>query len=130
MKKLIAFVLMLIYFTVSTGFTVSMHYCMDKLDSAQIGTSEKEECGNCGMEVSDSNGCCRSETKLVKLQQDQTQAFFTLINFTLTPALTSTQNYISSHFINTEVEITSNSAHAPPLIGKQHTYLLNCVFRI
>ena len=129
-KKLISFLLMLIYFTVTTGFTVSMHYCMDKLDSAQIGLTENDECGKCGMDISDSNGCCRSETKVFKLQQDQSQAFFTIINFSLSPVIISKTNSFDVEEIETAKE-GSKSIHAPPLINnKQDTYIRNCVFRI
>ena len=128
MKKLIAITLMLIYFTVTTGFTVSMHYCMNELESAKIGAPETEVCNKCGMETND--GCCRSEVKVIKLQQDQSQAFFTFFNFSFTPTITATGNYIFSSTINNGDEDVANCAHAPPFINRKDTYLVNCVFRI
>ena len=130
MKRLIAFVLMLIYFTVTTGFTVSMHYCMDKLDSAKISFTSEDECSKCGMDISGSDGCCRNEFKVVKLQQDQTQAFFTLINFSFSPQLNNTSYYLFDELLQPQKESYFNHAHAPPLISKLDTYLVNCVFRI
>ena len=74
MKKLAASILLLIYFTVTTGFVVSVHYCMNKLDSIQLGDNSSEECGKCGMHVEDSGGCCKDDVKLVKMQADSKRA--------------------------------------------------------
>ncbi len=49
MKKGLSIILLLIYFTVSTSFTVNLHYCMDKIQSWELGTTNDEKCDLCGM---------------------------------------------------------------------------------
>lgn len=65
MKKVLASIILLVYFTVSTGFVVSLHYCMDRFNSAQLGHSDAVKCDNCGMHKGE--GCCHDDVKMVKL---------------------------------------------------------------
>ena len=127
MKKLFTVVILLIYFTVSTGFVVSMHYCMNEFDSASIGETGDNECDRCGMETDGS--CCWDDVKVVKLQFQHTIAKLVQAQFS-TPA---TEAATASVFdISAISELTPKKyfvAHSPPL-GKQDTYLFNCVFRI
>jgi hypothetical protein len=102
---------------------------MDRLDSMQIGDSEAEKCGKCGMETNDVNGCCRSEVKLVKLQQELTVTKALNTIFTLSPVITTNSVYLFSPQVNLILD-TEQISHAPPLISKQDTYLNNCVFRL
>jgi hypothetical protein len=83
MKKALALILLLVYFVVSTGFTVNLHYCMDRFHSWELGASNQEACATCGMKTSDSEGCCRDEVKTVKLQQDLSQAKYMVVQFTM-----------------------------------------------
>lgn len=128
-KKTLSAILLLIFFVVNTGFIVNLHYCMDRLDSMQIGASEAEKCGKCGMETNDVNGCCRSEVKLVKLQQELTVTKALNTIFTLSPVITTNSVYLFSPQVNLILD-TEQISHAPPLISKQDTYLNNCVFRL
>ena len=129
MKKFITVIIALAYFTVSTGFTVNLHYCMDKLYAAELGASTIDKCSKCGMEIETSNGCCKDDVKIIKLQQDQTPAQFVAVDFFLTPA-----QLPQSGFLNIEdyrgVILPEQKAHAPPLLNYQYTYLTNCVFRL
>lgn len=81
MKRLAAYILLLIYFTVSTGFVVSVHYCMNKVDSIKLGDDSSEECGKCGMHLQESNGCCKDDVKMVKMQVDQAFAKIVALDF-------------------------------------------------
>ena len=128
MKKLLASILLLVYFTVSTGFVVSVHYCMNKVDSVQLGDSSSDKCGKCGMHVEDSGGCCKDDVRRVKMQVDHSFAKITTPDFSLqSPAKT-----FSSDYVFAEANTARNKyplAHGPPL-SKQDTYLLHCVFRL
>ena len=53
MKKALAAILLLVYFAVTTGFSLSVHYCMDEFESASIGSSGDDVCDNCGMHKAD-----------------------------------------------------------------------------
>jgi hypothetical protein len=128
MKKLLASILLLVYFTVNTGFVVSVHYCMDKVDSVKLGDTDSDECAKCGMHMEDSNGCCKDDVKMVKLQADQAFAKVTAPDFSL-PVLSQTFNEFSFSAVISSVTENYPLAHGPPL-SEQDTYLLNCVFRI
>lgn len=128
MKKLAASILLLVYFSVTTGFVVSVHYCMNKVDSVQLGDTDTDECAKCGMHMEDSNGCCKDDVKMVKMQVDQAFAKLAIADFSM-EALPLTSTAFS--FFPQIPSLTEDYplTHGPPL-SKQHTYLLNCVFRI
>lgn len=128
MKKLLASILLLVYFTVSTGFVVSIHYCMNKVDSVQLGDTTSDECGKCGMHIEDSGGCCKDDVQMVKLQGDQSLVKITVPDFSLhlpSPLFNAFDIYSN----NNSVEEKHPLAHGPPL-SEQDTYLKNCVFRL
>jgi hypothetical protein len=126
MKKALAAILLLVYFTVSTGFVVSLHYCMDRLTSAEIGNSKSDKCDYCGMHKD--GHCCRDDVKVVKLQTTHLASQITVPFFSLSFVSVATTEFIVSPFYN--FTKTSHAiAHSPPL-NEQDTYLQNCVFRI
>jgi hypothetical protein len=129
MKKLAASILLLIYFTVSTGFVVSIHYCMNKVDSVQLGDGSSEECGKCGMHIEDSGGCCKDDVKMVKMQVDQSFAKIaaTDLSFIEAPVALANEYYLAPFKNSTGTDYPL--AHGPPS-DEQDTYLQNCVFRL
>jgi len=129
MKKFTASILLVIYFVVSTGFTVNLHYCMNKFHSWELGASEKDSCEKCGMTTKKSNGCCHDEVKVMKLQQDQVSAATAVYLFSA-PAIPV--SFVSEFLllVTKAVSIQEDRIHGPPLINKQDTYLNNCVFRL
>lgn len=129
MKKLLASIVLLVYFTVSTGFVVSMHYCMNKFDSVQVGLPKSETCGKCGMHTEDSGGCCRDEVKVVKLQQDTQVAKVLIASFTLVLAELPLSQHLHLPFQNFE-QAHVVSATGPPLLSSPPIFLSNRVFRI
>lgn len=129
LKKVLATISTLIYFAVTSGIVINMHYCMDRLDSTELYKTKTEVCGKCGMHVGESNGCCHDEIKIVKLTNDHNVSEFDHgIKAPEAPAL-NYNNLISD--LNIElVQHVSYLNHSPPLISQQDTYLQNCVFRI
>jgi hypothetical protein len=128
MKKLTAAILLLVYFVVSTGFVVSVHYCMNKVNAVELGHITTEECGKCGMFVEDSDGCCKDEVKVVKMQVDGLIAKITAATFSLPPVVSTTTDFLFTPLFY-KLEKAEPVAHGPPL-SKQDTYLQNRVFRI
>jgi hypothetical protein len=128
-KKALAAILLLVYATVSSGFTMNLHYCMDRFQSWDLGKT-KEKCGLCGMKVKKSNGCCRDEVKVVKLQQDVLGA--TAIVYAMqAPVLATTPFFFTAGVAGIYSQpVSTPPAHGPPLIDRQDTYLRNCVFRV
>jgi hypothetical protein len=68
MKKIFACLMLLLYISASGGVVLNVHYCMGEVSSVNIdhSSNEGEHCEKCGM-PEDSNSCCRSEFKMVKL---------------------------------------------------------------
>lgn len=71
MKKLLFSISFICYFAVTSGIVINSHYCMKRLVSVHLFETSAKKCGKCGMEVHESDGCCRDEFKVVKLEQDQ-----------------------------------------------------------
>jgi hypothetical protein len=103
---------------------------MKRLASVHLFEKSSDECGLCGMETHESNGCCRDEVKVVKLVQDQNK-LPDLSNELkkIEPAISIPSAYLSASFKN--VKIPSHFLnHFPPLLSAQDTYLQINVFRI
>ncbi|RYY48900.1 MAG: hypothetical protein EOO06_08785 [Chitinophagaceae bacterium] len=131
MKKFLATILAVLYFATTTGVTVHMHYCMDKLVELKLWHSEKDQCSNCGMEKSQQdNGCCKDEHKQVKLENDhyKTGVAFQAMQLTAL-ALPVYFNDIPPVIFSSVTEENPRS-HAPPRSGDIAIYKRNCVFRI
>jgi len=129
MKKLVAFIWLVIYTCVSTGFAVSTHYCMNKQLSVELGTVHKDICNKCGMPKKESHGCCRDEIKVVKLQQDTQLAKLLLPSFELSlPVALVSQHLISPFYNFTKRAIPV--AFQPPPLQQDDLCVANCVFRI
>ena len=128
MKKGIAAILLLLYVAFSSGVVISFHYCMDSLDSLQLGASEFDVCGTCGMHKEDGNACCNDEVKIFKIQDDQ-QSSAVNFKFAATDAMVSTLPDLCkiTYAVSRHQLFLQN--HSPPL-SRQDTYLQNCVFRI
>lgn len=130
MKKLSIFILAICYLAVSSGVVISQHFCMNRLDSVQwFATDTPDECGRCGMSMEEAHGCCHDQVDLVKLQNDQQQAFATLFQFSAPAVLPPTPiGFFSTTFPSQDIYI-DNLAHAPPL-PDDDLCIMNSVFRI
>ncbi len=132
MKKFLVTILALVYISTSTGVTLHMHYCMDKLADWGIGHNNSKSCSKCGMEKSNEkdNGCCKDEYKFIKNTTDQKTAetgfqFIQLIAVALpVPFIEIPSNNFPS------VTEESPFSHAPPKSCGVAVYIRNCVFLI
>jgi hypothetical protein len=102
---------------------------MDRLASTSFFGTEKKKCGQCGMDIHQSNGCCRDEVLVIKMNNDQDShaiAFENTVPATLqfTPSV-----FIVASFQHTEVQRHFHN-HSPPLLSGQDIYLQHNVFRI
>jgi hypothetical protein len=73
MKKIIVAIFAIFYLAISSGFTLHMHYCMNKLADWGLSQSNSGTCSKCGMKKTDkkNKGCCKDEHKFVKNDSDQ-----------------------------------------------------------
>jgi len=130
MKRILTSIIALVYFVISSGLVMSVHYCMGKISSVDLNHNSTETCV-CGMSLKEtsSKGCCKTEFKMMKLEDNHkaTYAFYDI----QTPVILLPQSV--SLFEQIDLLTTSKvyaDINGPPLLSEQDTYLLNCVFRI
>lgn len=101
---------------------------MNKVDTVQFGDTSNDECSRCGMHIEDSNGCCKDDVKMLKMQIDQALAKLVSADFSfLFPAPVVVDNYFAP--LQNSISEDYPLSHGPPL-SEQDTYLQNCVFRL
>jgi hypothetical protein len=127
MKKLTVILLSLLFLAVSSGATVHFHYCMGKL--AGIGLVPKPaSCGNCGMKSAGKNGCCKQESKQVKVDKFQKSAAFQPV-FGLAAVTAILPDFSTYALLPSGSPVKGYFANAPPG-HPPYVYLLNRNFRI
>jgi hypothetical protein len=128
MKRSAVAILAIIYIAISSGVVVNIHYCMGKMSSAKLQAWTASSCG-CGKKMESKKGCCKTELKIVKIEDAQkaTYADFVL-QAPVTPLVTEL-NLLQTPFYNAR-SIVSPHEHSPPVNSGQETYLRNCAFRI
>lgn len=130
MKRVLVSIIALIYFTVSSGMVMSVHYCMGEVSNIQVNQVPEEGC-ICGMSKKEtsSKGCCKTEFTMVKLA-DNHKASSVSYDIQAPVALVARSlSQLEAPLYNTSIKIYAD-IHGPPLLSEQDTYLLNCVFRI
>ncbi len=130
MKKLIVSIALMCYLLVTCGVIINSHYCMNRLASVHLYEKSVDVCGRCGMDTHESNGCCRDEVKVVKLEQDQNKIAIASYDIpTLEAVVIIPSDFICTATYNID-EPHHFHNHSPPLLSAQDTYLQNSVFRI
>lgn len=130
MKKIFASISFICYFAVTSGIVINSHYCMDRLIATTLFDAPVNKCGECGMDIHKSHGCCKSEVKVVKMEQDQNinpVLSFAIPALTYMPTILS--QFIAASFYNIDEQRHFHN-HSPPLLSGQDTYLQINVFRI
>ena len=140
MKKFLVTILALVYLSTSIGAVVQFHYCMDKLVAWNLGKQKTNEksCGYCGMADmqgdthydSQSEGCCKNEQKLFKIEKDQkvSEPGLKLSKLTVQLPIHWPIQMKVVHMISPSIEYPLT--HAPPGIENVSLYVRNCLFRI
>ncbi len=127
MKKSVIAILAVLYLVTASGVVVNLHYCMGRLASVDYGNDSHKACGKCGMKASP--GCCETESKVVKVQDEHQWAKSNLEVAQLSAVLP--QFEIGLNTLLQGEEKYSHSRYYPPPDPKANTiYLLNSVFRI
>ena len=132
MKKFFVYILLTCYFAFTSGVVISQHFCMNTLASSGIFAEKEDTCGRCGMHIDDTNGCCKDEVKLVKLDDEQkTSTAYYSISPSVNELFTDLSAYLYAGLINEgRQHQRSHNDYPPPLLKGQDTYLINGVFRI
>lgn len=132
MKRLLIFILAFSYLVTTTGADMHLHFCMGKLAGWSFwAEDEKTACDKCGMEKEERpDGCCKDESKWMKIQDDQKVADQAFSFAKLSPAA-----HLHFPVYNAPTPLSATAglhpqSHAPPRGGKVESYILNCTFRI
>lgn len=128
MKKAIIAILAILYVTVASGVVVNVHYCMGKIASVEYGYDNHDKCGKCGMS-SKKKGCCHTEYKLVKVE-DEHRLANAQVDFLAVPALLPVHSSLFPAPPAGEEIYLARQYHSPPDVRSNAVYLRNCVFRI
>ena len=126
MKKFLVTILAVIYLTVSSGFAMTIHYCMGKVSKPTIEIASSKSCA-CGKK--EMKGCCKTESKFIKLSDDY-QA--TYADVSIVAPLHIVPNFYTitnSIVVNSNVKLAFNT-YSQPIVSPQPIYILNCDFRI
>lgn len=127
MKRLLTAIIAILYFTISSGFVVNLHYCMGKLRAQKVAVSAKKMCA-C-KKAEDKKGCCKTTYKVIKLD-DKHQISSIAFNV-LTPViyLPVRQMDVSAVLLQESEKLQAYAANAPPQ-EQAPLNVLYCVFRI
>jgi hypothetical protein len=127
MKKILAAILLLVYFTVSTGAPVNIHYCMGNVKSIDFSTSKGSRCERCGMKSR--KGCCHDDLKIIKLSVDQQLAKLNSWFFDCVPENAPHYNSLALT-IQAGEKISKTYYYSPPDKRSCGIYLFDRVLRI
>lgn len=130
MKRLLTSIVALIYFTISSGLVMSVHYCMGEISNVQVNQAAEENC-ICGMSKKEtsSKGCCRTEFKMVKLEDTHKASYASYDVQAPVSILPRDLSFFEAPALHCSNKVYAD-IHGPPLLSEQDTYLLNCVFRV
>jgi hypothetical protein len=70
MKKWFVSILAILYFTVSSGMVVNIHYCMGKLSKVQLDIAAKDLCACKKSSSKKKMACCDTKYEVIKIQDD------------------------------------------------------------
>ncbi len=131
MKKFIIAILAVLYLGTTTGATIHMHYCMDKLAGWSLTHEENDLCGKCGMDKTgdEPNSCCKDEQQFLKNDKDQKSTTpFQLLPLQDVDIPPSFFEFIAP--LQLDGIKTSIRSNGPPPGPGISIYKRNCVYRL
>ncbi|HLZ89948.1 MAG TPA: hypothetical protein VKQ52_22000 [Puia sp.] len=138
MKKVLVFILAVIYLSTSIGATVHLHYCMGRLVSWGLADRSGKSCEFCGMQKMGPSGesvvgmknCCHEESRQIKNDKDQKtgQEFFQMIK--AAPAIADLPQPVWVDAAVVSPVLSQPVSHGPPPAGLFPLFLRNRNFRI
>ncbi|WP_345331501.1 HYC_CC_PP family protein [Mucilaginibacter defluvii] len=132
MKRFIAIFLILLYAGVSSGTSLTLHYCMGELQGMSLNQQRSDHCENCGMLKSKAlkNKCCKDKQHEFKIGKEQRVASFSFQFAALFPVVLPARSTNLKSVDVHSLAVVYPVSQSPPIgIGKP-VYLLNRTFRI
>ena len=124
MKKFISIILVLIYFSLSTGAMVTLHYCGGELESVKLNSDVQTCCcGIAGMTAT----CCENEWFILDIEIDEDIAFSSDITFKNFSHVVYS-NLTLDTFNEVEIEDKQLATYNLPPPKLEPIWLVNCTF--
>lgn len=125
MKKILAILFSIFYFGFSSGAVFSVHYCMDEL--ASVSQKVDDICSKCGVKAK--KDCCKTEIKIVKVDDSQKSNLLTVDFLKQLPEITNHQFFFvdQSFSVTKFIQIQING---PPTNWSVPLFINHCNFRI
>lgn len=126
MKKILAILFSIFYFGFSSGAAFSVHYCMREF----VSVSQKVDdiCAKCG--VKDKKGCCKTEIKVVKVDDSQKSDLLNIDFFGHISELPVKHLFVSVDHSFSATKFAQIQINAPPENRPVPIYINHCNFRI
>ena len=128
MKKAAIAIIAVLYFGVSSGIAMEIHYCMGKRSGMDFYGEQKDKCGKCGMSGKKA-GCCNDEFKFLKINDSYKNVSNQIVFGTVGIAILPVYQEYKSNLANTKASLP-HRGHAPPGFTRPSACIMNCVFRI
>lgn len=125
MKRIIAFILALVYITSTSGAVITTHYCAGKIKSVSVELSIK----SCACKAEEPKGCCKTEQKLVKLN-DTHKASNVAFNFGLDEYIVPSEHHLTNDIPLVFSNINLQQGNSSPPLLPVAIYIYNCSFLI
>lgn len=126
MKKILAIFFSVFYFGFSSGAAFSVHYCMQEFVSVSQKTDDI--CGKCG--VKNKKSCCKTEIKVVKVDDSQKSDFLKINFLNQVPEKASSHQFFVTDLSFSASKFTQIRINAPPEYRPVPIYINHCNFRI
>ncbi|MBO9730820.1 MAG: hypothetical protein J7623_19425 [Chitinophaga sp.] len=129
MKRFFAILFAVLYTTLTSGFTINVHYCMGKLAGIDLQETEAHECRICKMPAKGMD-CCKDESKFCKVTESHQAAKALQQNFSLNIALELPVKTLAAPILAESNIPAGNYHHDPPDLHKTPIFIRNCTFLI
>ncbi|HEY8388528.1 MAG TPA: hypothetical protein VIK74_07980 [Parasegetibacter sp.] len=128
MKKVLVAILAVFYLTITSGIAFSIHYCMGKQSGISLTLIGEDEACACGSGEK-ANDCCRTELKLIKIDDNQQKPDFKNIEFSpFTSMVKSFFDY--DHFKPADSHVALAAASEGPPKPSKKIHILNRNLRL
>lgn len=128
MKRFLTALLAIVYFTITSGVVVNTHYCMGRKSAVKLQALAPAAC-KCGKKSESKKGCCKTELKVVKVEDAQKMPATTEAPGLFAALMARPLSLMQLPPVS-QMAVQASVAHSPPLLSSQDTYLRNRVFRI
>ena len=123
MKKAVAFIVSLLYLSLTTGLSVNIHYCMGEILDVQFESYNNDD--KCKTKMP----CCGHDYHFVKVS-DEHQQISNDLNLKAPVVELHWINPPGDELISSTIDRSITNANSPPLLTDPDIYIQNCVFRI